>query len=1159
MARSPLKIFGLALMVTVILGLAAAAILRWTPLAVWLANRAVDRYVEPALEMEVEIADVGGDLFNSFSLEDVRIRSEDGREVASIALLSLKYDGRDLIGRRWRLKELILGEPVLHLDTAAPREPPADGRPADVRLPLDDLPDVRLEMGKIIGGRIVGPDGVLAESLILRWSLEIEDGRARLEIPRCVFDWPREKVTLRSSGSGIVVSSEEVNAANLEVRAAGSHLGLSGRLGLSPVLTCSLQVRSDSLSLDEAGRIWAGGGLPSGRLRSSGRLLYDGEVWRGRLRTEGRVDLYRIDRLEGAFSWDRERLRIDELTLQGPGVDLRGRGGLLLESQEPAFEADVILRDVDLSAVIFQAPVTRLNGRLMAAGNGLDPRSLSLDAHVDLDSSMAAGYSLEKVAGRFQFREGIFSTTGGLEIAGQGIRALVAGSLDDQRRIEAAAKVTVDDAGRLFPGRPLSAALNARVQAQGPFDDPQVAGQFELTGVEYDTHHAERIRGSFGLSGAVSRQDGFFALRFFDARLDQVSLSEGRAHGRLKERSLFVDSLFVEGPQGSMSLAGRLNMSDDRLQLTADRWHGRVMDIDFQATEPLEAIYEGESLSLRDVQLSVGTGSLTSEAVIGPGSRISGHLQAERLQTEWLSSLFPGERHLSGPVTVDLAVDGSLDQPHVEAALVWDQGRFERLDLDRFETRLTVTGDSLSVEELNVRRGETELRGNGHLFVDLSRGRLLDDREWDLEIAGQGSDLSVLSLLIEDIQRAEGPFTLQLQATGTPLEPAYGGFFRLQKGTLKMIPLGNEIQKIVLNAHLDGQFLIVDELSAETPIRERNLFKRFLAWIFGRKGRGRAQVRGRVNLAEPAFDLSVTGRRFYVQYLPQEVEAEADLDLRITGRQRPTITGKIDLRRTLVTRSMEAAPGGPPAEGPPPVDLDLTVDIPKNCWLRNESADIEIRGLLRVLQEAESIGLLGTLNTVQGTYYFYGRSFQITRGEVTFDRPEQINPQLDIAARTEVNGEHIDLLISGRLQSPSVTLTSSSGYGEGDIIALLTLQQTGTGLDTLAAKDVVSRQAQSIFGGYLQRAFNRKTGRFLGVETFRIQPDPKDRLNVRQAELTVGTYLSSQFYVEYSRRLSQESGEQVGIEYSLSENLSLQGRRDRDGLYRLGVTARWRY
>ena len=140
-----------------------------------------------------------------------------------------------------------------------------------------------------------------------------------------------------------------------------------------------------------------------------------------------------------------------------------------------------------------------------------------------------------------------------------------------------------------------------------------------------------------------------------------------------------------------------------------------------------------------------------------------------------------------------------------------------------------------------------------------------------------------------------------------------------------------------------------------------------------------------------------------------------------------------------------------------------------------------------------------------------------------------------------------------------MTLTSSSGYGEGDIIALLTLQQTGTVLDTVAAQDVVAQQAQTIFGGYLQRAINRKTGRLLGVETFRIQPDPMDQLDISQAELTVGTYLSSQFYVEYSRRLSQESGEQVGIEYSLSKNLSLQGKRDKDGLYRLGVTARWQY
>jgi|GEM_PF-1975922 len=1165
MSRPLIRILGLTLLLAAILCLGLIAALRWTPLAAWLTNRAIDRFLEPALGVSIEIQDVGGNLLDEFAVEGVQVWSRDGRELARITLLSLEYDGRDLIRRRWRLNRLILGEPVLYLAPADPRETPAgeepeaDAGPTDLRLPLDDLPDLILAEGKIIRGRIIDGDGVLADSLIVRWSLEVKDARARLEVPRCSLKWSRRGLSLRSSASGIVVSTREIKAELLEVRTAESNLDLSGRLGFWPSLSCSLQVQSDSLSFDEAARVLAESGLPSGRLRSSGRLLYDGVTWSGRMEIGGRVDRYRIDGLEAAFSWGQERLALDELSLQGPGVDVRGRGELFLGGPKPVVDADLILRDVDLGAVIPEAPSTRLNGRLMAAGTGLDPRSLDLGVHVALDSTTAAGYTLDKVEGRFQYRQGVLSTTRGLEIEGQGVRLLVVGSLDDEQRLDAAARISVDDPGRLLSDQALSGVLQAHVQAQGHLKDPRVAGQIELTGLKYGERQADRIRGNFGLSGAVSRQEGFFALRFFDARIGSLSLKEGRVRGRLKERSLLLDSLFVEGPQGTMALVGRLDMAEDRLTLAVDRWHGRIMEVDFQALGPLEAVYEGERLSLRDIQLSVGTGSLTAEAVIGPGSQIRGQLHAERLKTEWFSRLLPGERHLSGPVTVDLAVDGSLERPRLETALIWERGRFDRLDLERFKTRLKVTGDSLSVEELNVRRGETELRGGGHLFVDLSRGRLLDDREWDLEIAGQGSDLSVLSLLIEDIQRAEGPFTLQLRASGTPREPTYEGFFRLQNGSLTLIPLGNEIQNIILLAHLDGQYLVVDELSAETPIKERNLFKRFLAWIFGRRGRGRAQVRGRVNLADPAFDLSITGRRFYVEYLPQEAEAEADFNLRVSGRQRPTITGQVDLRRALISRSMEAAPGGPPAEGPPPFDLDLTVDILKNFWLRNESVDIEIRGQLRVMQEIGAISLLGALNTVKGTYYFYGRSFQIARGEVTFDRPEEINPQLDIAAWTEVNGERIDLLVSGRLQSPSVTLTSSSGYGEGDIISLLTLQQTGTELDTLAAQELVARQAESIFGGYLQQAINRKTGRFLGVETFSIQPDPKDRLDIRQAELTVGTYLSSQVYVEYSRRLSQESGEQVGIEYSLSENLSLQGRRDRDGLYRLGVTARWRY
>jgi autotransporter translocation and assembly factor TamB len=1189
MARPLPKMIGLTLLLAAFLCLILVAVLRWTPLAVWLTNRAVDRFLEPALEMEIEIQDVGGNLINQFTLEGVLVRSPEGAPIVEISLLSLEYDWRDLIDRRWRLSRFLVQEPVLHLrsggrpeaaggpQTALSRQmdarpaPPdrpdredqegtsaARQRPQSV-LPIGQVPDLKIERIKIIGGRVVDQAGTMVDSLILALSLEVEDERARLEIFRSSVTLPRRNLSLHSSASGLVLSPRDIRLERLQARTPASGMSLSGRLVLAPSPSCSLEVRSDSLSLDEAGPILSQGGMPSVRLRAAGEVRWDGDVWSVKLEAQGQVDRYRIDQIRSVFTWNQNRLAVGELALNSPGVDLRGRGELLLEGPQPVFEADLILREVDLQAVAPQAPSTRLNGRLLAEGTGLDPRSMVLNAHLDLDSTAAQGYQFESIAGQFQFRQGTLSTARGLEIEGQGVRLLVAGSIDDQGHLDASAQAAIEDAGRLFPERELGGTLEARIQAKGPLDDPRVAGRVEGTDLRYGERRLDRVRGSFGLSGAVSRRDGFFALRFSDAHLSQINLRQGHLQGRLEDRSLLVDSLLVESPQGRVSLAGRLDMAGDRLRLEADRLSGRIMEIDVRTVEPLEAVYQEEQLHLRDVQLSVGEGILTAEAVIGPGFRMSGRLRVERFQMEMLSGLLGEHRDLSGLLDLDVTASGSLDQPRVDAALAWNDGRFDRLDFERFETRLEAVGDSLAVETMEIRRKETVLRGGGHLFVDLSGGRLLSDRDWDLEITGEGDDLNVLSLIIEDIQQVEGPFTLQLRAEGTPGEPTYQGSFRLQDGSIRLIPLGNEIQNVVLSAHLDGQYVVIDEISAVTPIEERNLLRRVINKLFGTQGRGYLEARGRINLAGPAFDLSVSGKRFYLEYLPQEVEAETDLDLRITGRQRPTIAGRIDLRRALISRSMQAAQAGGTDGGPPPFDLDLTVEIPKNCWLRNESADIEIRGQLRVMQEVGTLSLLGTLNTIQGNYYFYGRSFQIDRGEVTFDRPEEINPQLDIAAWTQVDGERIDLIVSGRLESPNVTMTSSSGYSEGDIISLLTLQQTGTELDTLAAQEVVARQAESFFGGYLQRAINRKTGRFLGVETFRIQPDPEDRLNISQAELTVGTYLSSQFYVEYSRRLSQESGEQVGIEYNLSRNFSLQGRRDKDGLYRIGVTARWQY
>jgi autotransporter translocation and assembly factor TamB len=1159
------KICLAAVVVVIILGLALTVMLLWTPLPNMLANRAVDRFLEPALGLEMEIEDVGGSLLRSLTIEGVQLRRGDGTRLAQVPMIALEYDWKDVVKRRWRLHRVVLREPVLSLqgygqsDFAPPPDSTARLKLPAVVLPLGDLPDFEIESGRVVRGRILDGTGIVADSLILALSVKVEGKLARIEVPRAQVIMPRRNLHLRSSASGIVISSQDVSVERLEARTPMSGLSLSGRLVLAPSFSCSLEVQADSMSLGEVGRILSQDDVPTGRLQFSGRLQGDGHDWRGHLQAQGRVEEYHIDRLNAKFAWSQEQLALAQLVMQSPGVDLWGRGQLRLGGREAAFDADINLRDVDLHAILPQAPRTRLNGRLMAAGTGLDPQSLILNVRLDLDSATAAGYSFEKIRGQFQFQEGTLSTSRGLEIESQGAWLLVAGSLDPQRRLNAWAQLEIEDVGRLLSERTLSGALQARLQAQGSLEDPQVAGQVRLRDLRYGDRRVGRARGSFGLSGADSREEGFFALRFFQAQLSRLILDEGRARGRLQNRTLFVDSLSIEGPQGTVATTVQLDVMEDQLRFLVDRIQGQILRTAFQTVAPLEATYQQGRFHLHDARFSVGGGSLAAEAVIGPGSMVDGQIHGEQFQMELLSGLLPGEHHLSGLASVDVVAGGSLNAPQIEAGLVWRDGRFDQLEFQDIETQLNVIEDSLSIERLMIRRGETTLSGEGHLFVDVAQGRVHTDRSWALQIVGQGRELDVLPLMIEDIEKVEGPFTVELKASGTPRQPSYEGFFRLQDGLLMVASLGNEMRNINVRAYLDGQYVIIEEAQMETPIPERNLIKRLVAKIFGWKRRGRLEAHGRINLAGPAFDLSVTGRRFYIEYLPQEVEAEADLNIRLAGRQRPTIAGEITVRRALISRSMESAPGVTSPQGPPPYDVDLTVDIPKNCWLRNEAAEIEMQGQVRVMQQQGMLNLLGTMNTIQGSYYFYGHSFQIDRGEVTFDLPEKINPQLDISAWTQVNGERIDLVIGGRLESPNVTLTSSSGYGEGDIISLLTLHQTGAGLDTLGAQEVVAQQAESIFGGYLRQALNRKTGRFLGVETFKIQPDPEDRLNLSQAEVTVGTYLSSQFYVEYSRRLSQESGEQVGIEYSLSENLSLHGRRNMDGLYRLGLSARWQY
>jgi len=1142
------------------LSLCAFLAMLFTPLPNWLANWVVDQFLEEPLGADIHIGDVGGSLFDGLSIEDVEVRMRNGRFGAKVEAISLQYDWRQLARGSWQLHRVGIQEPVIYVMEAvesASQVAAADSSAAFTMMPT--IPAFEVHHLTITAGRLESPAGLLVDSLGLTMSLRGGNHQLQVQIPRCHLVLPQRDLAVRILSADLIVSPEAIRMSRLQVQSGASRLNLSGWLSMKPALSCSLEVRADSLSLGELGLALGRGELPPGELVLTGRVQGQVGNWTGKVHIGGQAAGYDIQDLKTEFSWRGDRLELDDLSMKSPGGDLKGRGHVQTMVENPGFGVDLFLQGVDLSAFLDQVPPSQLTGRLLVSGAGLPGQTLRASVNLDLHEGVIAGRSFHSLRGQIRFDRGVWTLDQGLELDVEGAHLYLAGSLDAQRNLDAWAQVVVVDVGSLLDRPGLSGSLQAHFRALGPVTDPALAGQLRLMDLHHQGQRLQRVRGNFGLSGAVSREEGFFSLRFFDGQLGNLAIERGQALGRFAGSRVYVDSLILESPEVRMTTAAELNLIEGGLEAHVDPLRGRYRQYDFTNSGPLRFSLNDGLLHLEESELLLETGSLRVQGTVGPGSQIQGWAELRDVNMEPISGLLPLGHQLSGPVSLDVTLEGSTEAPMLKADLQWEGGSFDDMTFDQLQAELAYSGRRLKVEDFHIRREDTLLRGGGYMSLDLPRGKLLSHENWDLALTGEGNSLSFLPLLIGDVERLDGPFSLRFSAAGTPNQPQYQGFFHLQNGTLKLAAMGNSIQKLGVQAHLDGSFLVIDEFKGETPIRERNLLKRLWAKLFGSKKRGRFEAFGRINLADLAYDLVIKGKRLYVDYREEMVEAELDAHLRVRGERMPQLSGQIDLTRCLISRSFASAPKVAGPSEPPAYGLDLTIQIPKNCWVRNESANIELRGQMRVLQQEGQLSLLGDLETIRGSYFFYGQNFRIQRGQVTFDEVAEINPQLNLQAWTEVNHDRVDLTVEGRMQSPTVTLSSPSGYNEGDLIKMLTLRRSPAGLDTVGAGEMMASQAVDLFGAYLQEELNRKAGGTLGVETFKIKTGPSGGLDLKRAEITVGTYLLPQIYVEYSRSLSQESGEQVGVEYSLSKKLSLQGNRDVQGLYRLGLSFKWDY
>lgn len=223
------------------------------------------------------------------------------------------------------------------------------------------------------------------------------------------------------------------------------------------------------------------------------------------------------------------------------------------------------------------------------------------------------------------------------------------------------------------------------------------------------------------------------------------------------------------------------------------------------------------------------------------------------------------------------------------------------------------------------------------------------------------------------------------------------------------------------------------------------------------------------------------------------------MSLRTDGRitcqgtlKKATLAGRLDLVRGRVFKEVEFLPLSLPNQlppAPPPVTRsERKLELPP--LLKDWIFDVQVRTRdpIRLLGNVLNGGVVVQINAggtgaspeLDGKVTLTGARVQlpfsrlaITKGEITFDRENPFDPQIDLQGDSFVNNYQVTLYAYGSALAPKLRFTSSPPLSEAEIATLLATGAT-TG-DLRSSEGVAANRAAFLLISQTYRKLFRKT------------------------------------------------------------------------------------
>lgn len=725
-------------------------------------------------------------------------------------------------------------------------------------------------------------------------------------------------------------------------------------------------------------------------------------------------------------------------------------------------------------------------------------------------------------------------------------------------------------------GTDLAGTLDAEVTADPGSSD----GRLDVRVQGVDLRSGGVAIGVLELGGTVDDPTG---LARTDATL-KTSRVAGAAglnglNGTIKgDRSGLDVVLQATGVRTNGTATARVDIAGDQIRIAVSRLDGRHEGIPIALAQPARMTVAGARIAIDPANLRLGGGRLAVRGVVDPAASDL-QLELAALPLSLIDALAPGTG-LDGTLQARLRVQGPMDAPRIDATYTASNLRLRRKDAAllppiSLQGTGTLVGRQATIDARLGAGGATRLALKGSATLPQGRAPL----SATAALSGTLDAAPFAPLLGNDIRGVTGTLRPNLaldirgeRITGSGTVDLAGGTIALPESGLR---LGSGEGRLVMQ----GETLQVQRLAFQTG------------------GNGSVTVSGSLRFDGPkglGLDLAVASRRALLVSRPDLV-ATMSSDVKVTG----STGGGIDVAGPITIDRAEIAVGGgqsvdypalevreinkPGAPGsvavpppgassqgqkrraPPPPDatpirLALTIDAPRAVFVRGRGLDAEMGGRLEVGGTPAAPSVVGGLRLRRGDFTLGSRRLTFSRGIVTLDNLDAIDPRLDFLASTGVQSTTIGVAITGTSRAPRLAITSTPALPPDEAMALLIFGKPASSLSGFELLQVAQALAE-LTGNSPGDSVVGRLRRGIGLDRLSVGSDSSARAKAPDASsvsVEAGRYVAPGVYVGARQGAAGTSSRGV-VEVQVFDNVKVEGDVGADSNGRLGVKMEWDY